>query len=204
MFQSLAVARNPAALLWSYGHKAFHSALREIVSKETWSNFGSKKAREVHGLTVVHASPDDDGPGEQRSGVKKGGWLWEPPLDDAPDIAALLNDDFLEYAFGEISGRQRVMCFFLWHDVGLSAIPLDHSSVRKAAGTKRFKAFYEEAEPLSHRLTILAKSRLKTGSMSDADVDPHEALLLVRMLLRALMPKINAWAEAENLPQPPF
>jgi hypothetical protein len=96
------------------------------------------------------------------------------------------------------------MCFFVWHHVGLSNIPLGNPCVQKAAGTKRFQAFYEEVERLAHKLTILARSRLRTGSMGDADVDPYECLLLVKMLLRALMPKINAWAEAENFPQPLF
>jgi hypothetical protein len=204
MFQSLAVARNPTALLWSYGHKAFHSALREIVNKETWSSFGKKEVRDEHGGAVIHADPDDSGANQAQTLATPGGWLWEPPLDDAPDIAARLTDDFLEYAYGELSDRQKVMCFYVSIGVGFSVIPLDDPAVQRAAGTRRFQALYEEAEPFSERLITLAKSRLKTDAMGDADVDPYDAMLLVRMLLRALIPKIKEWAEAENFPQPPF
>jgi len=40
--------------------------------------------------------------------------------------------------------------------------------------------------------------------MTPADVDPYEVLSVLQLLFKKLVPKINAWAEAENLPQPPF
>jgi len=214
MFQRLAEAENPHNACWRAVETRLLSALKEIVRDEvtavTFPDSAEKRGAYVpYDKGVFESSETVKTQSEQAETEKNwgadeilGGIALQLGGDE--DLERLLSDNLVDYAFAELEPRQKLILFFRQHEVRLNRIPFDNSTVREVAGTGRFQALYDEVDRIRDVLLNLAKSFLKTSTMSDADVDPYETMLLVKMLLKALMPKINDWAQAENLPHPPF
>ncbi len=223
LFQHLAKADKPENACWAAVFMYFREAVKQIVNEEVTA-ITFPESRNERG-TYVPYDESDKSPaysartqgevaeveriGSQDDIPTEMGFLVsheDEDEDEDEDLKRRVSGDLVTHVFQGLSSREKLIVYFLLHKVTLNRIPLDNPVVQSAAGTHRFQALYDDVKKLSAKLLTVAHSCLKTDYMRDANVnpDPYETLLLRKMLRRALMPKINAWAEAENLPQPPF
>ena len=212
LFEHLAKADQPERACWSAVFMYFREAVKEIVNKEVTAITFPEKSME-RGRYVPYEENSGSAPQTQieiaeiegiaaQDGILWGMGVIEEHSDE--DLRKFLSDDLLKYALGELNSREKLMIYFLQHEVTLNRIPFDNAAVQSAAGTKRFQVLYDDVKKLSEKLFQFSKSLLTTDKMIDSDVDTYECRLLVAMLLKVLLPEINKWAVAENLPQPPF
>jgi hypothetical protein len=215
LFQRLEKADRPEDACWASVFGYFRSAVKDIVQKEVTA-ITFPEARSERGRYVPYDENDKNSASSARTQGEVAELEKIAVLDDVldgmdilevqhdKDLEARLSDEFVDDAFGELSSRGKLIVYFRLHDVTLNRLPLGNPAVQRAAGTHRFQALYDDVRTLREKLFTLAKSRLKTDSMINSDIHPYECMLLAKMLLIAMLPKINAWAEAENLPRPPF
>jgi hypothetical protein len=201
MFELLAHAECPEKACWNLVRTRFLSALKEIVNTEiTVVTFPDK-----HTDRGSYVSYDE--PVSEEGHACKGESLPDlgsvEPYNDV-DLERLVSADSVQYAFKGLDDRQRTLLFFRLCGITLNRIPFDNDVACRLLRTRRFQGLYEVEREVRASLLEVAKSLLKTGTTKDSDIEPFEIMLLAKMLLMALTPKIREWAIAENLPQPSF
>lgn len=207
MFQILAAADDPAKACWRAVSTRLLSALKEIVRTEVTAvtfpddhkNKGTYEPIDGVAPAEGHLDEDADLPGSDLLGSVTAG-----ETAGEEDLVRLVSDSFADYVLGDLDPRQKLILYFRAHEVSFNRIPFALPAVRRLADTARFQTLYASVKPLQDKLAGFAAARLQTEAMTPADVDPYEVLSVLQLLFKKLVPKINAWAEAENLPQPPF